>query len=112
MKLSFVSFYIRVFGVMRVYRIMGYCLVAFIVAWLVMSILLAFFACFTFELTWNPMASIKDCSSQVGLSYTTAVLDLVADISIFAMPLRPISKLQINNNKRLVLFFIFGLGFS
>lgn len=88
----------------------AYAVVAFIAAWTIMSVLVAFLSCTPFEFTWNPMVPGGSCDNQVGSFVAEAVLDLVADLMVFALPLRPIWKLQVNNGKKLVLFFIFGLG--
>ena len=111
-KSSLCFFDIRIFAVTRLYRTTAYCVVAFIAAWAIMSVLVAFLSCTPFEYTWDPTVPGGHCDDEPASFVAEAVLDLVADVMVFALPLRPIWKLQVNNQKRLVLFIIFGLGIS
>ena len=111
-KSSLCFFYIRIFAVNRSYRIVAYLVIAFIAAWAILSVLIAFVSCTPFAFTWDPTIAGGHCDNEQGSFVAEAVLDLVADIMVFALPLKPIWQLQINNEKRLVLFAIFGLGIS
>lgn len=109
-KSSIVFFYIRIFAVNRTYRMVAYCVAAFIAAWAVMSVLVAFLSCTPLRFAWDPTIPGGSCDNQVGSFVAEAVLDVVADLMVLALPLRPIWKLQVNRSKKVVLFVIFGLG--
>ncbi|KAI9043065.1 uncharacterized protein KD926_004568 [Aspergillus affinis] len=108
-KVSFFCLYLRIF-IQPVFRRLCYGGIAFILAWSLAYILVTIFQCKPIASFWDKTIKHPHCvdSKSQWLSY--AVINILSDVAILALPLYPVSQLKLARAKKLALALIFGLG--
>ncbi|KAJ5103607.1 integral membrane PTH11-like protein [Penicillium argentinense] len=109
-KLSVLALYHRIF-VTRSFRLMVISTAVFIFLWFCAMEISLGLECRPIQVFWD--ASVKGkCNNLVALTYFTNIVNLVADIWIFILPLPVIYKLQISISRKIGLSFLFGVGLA
>ncbi|RHZ43922.1 uncharacterized protein CDV56_101559 [Aspergillus thermomutatus] len=108
-KISFLCLYLRIF-IQPIFRRVCYGGVVFLVAWGLAYILVTIFQCTPVASFWDKSITQKTCvnSKTQWLSY--AVINILSDVAILALPLYPISKLHLARGKKIALAVLFSMG--
>ncbi|CAG7942813.1 unnamed protein product [Penicillium nalgiovense] len=108
-KFSYLACYLRVF-VSREWRILTWICMGCAGAYWPRSMLQTFLICTPFEKSWNPTLRGHYVSQNVAFS-TIGAFNLLLDVTIMALPIRFVRKLQMSTATKLALVGIFGLVF-
>ena len=109
-KLSIMATYIRIFpnGLLR-YTIYGIGVIV-TVFWIT-SIFSIIFTCIPVEAAWNYSITDAKCIHILTYFYTSTGVNIATDLLLCFLPLPTIWSLQMAKAQRVVVCFIFGLGF-
>lgn len=107
-KLSILTFYLRVFGSAHPrFRIVCYVLIAYIVMWLVTFYFVFAFTCVPFSRMW----SLTDyCPLNVAGQYAAGAIGTLHDILVVIVPQPIIWRLQMPLQRKLAISSIFLIG--
>jgi hypothetical protein len=67
--------------------------------------------CIPLKAVWDPRVKAKCINREVEVWYMSSVFNIVTDFAILILPLPIILKLQLPWSHRIVLLFVFLLGF-
>ncbi|KAI2778414.1 hypothetical protein F4815DRAFT_477634 [Daldinia loculata] len=108
-KLSIARCLQRIFFI-RNFRIAAYVVMGFSVVWTLQAILIAVLICQPVYLNWDPTVR-KTCGNQTVGFTSVAIVDIVSDLMLIVLPLKPLVALRINTLHKAALLLIFGAGF-
>ncbi|KAF7183343.1 hypothetical protein CNMCM7691_003256 [Aspergillus felis] len=108
-KISFLCLYLRIF-IQPVFRRVCYGGIAFLSAWGLAYILVTIFQCTPVAAFWDKTISKKSCVNSKAQWLSYAVINIVCDVAILALPIYPVSKLHLAQGKKIALAVIFGMG--
>lgn len=109
-KTSICLLFIRIFfarGARTSYRI-ATAVYSITICWALMTVLVAFLICTPISRLFAETDS-GHCGNATAAYMTISAMDVVLDIAVFTLPLRPLYNLQVNHNK-IALFATFALG--
>ena len=106
-KLAVLALYYRIFTTPKFYTV-TICTVVLVSLWIVAMEITLGFACRPIAAWWGE--SEGECLSKAGFTLFTNVSNLLFDLWIFSMPLRPLLKLQGLKDRRLGLCLLFSIG--
>lgn len=75
-----------------------------------MSIAIPAATCRPFAFSWNKQIPGGKCGDLTPPSIGIAATDIIGDVMIILLPMRPIWRLKISRAKKLGLSFVFALG--
>jgi hypothetical protein len=108
-KISILYLYILIFPIRWV--VWGsYMTMSIIVAWTVATILAGCLVCQPFAFNWDKSIPGGSCGDQVTSFTITGIINLITDIVVLLLPMRPLYQLQMATFKRVTLVAVFGLG--
>lgn len=108
-KISILSLYILIFPIRWVVW-SSYVTMVIIVAWTIATILAGCLICRPFAYNWDKSIPGGSCGDQVTSFTITGVINLVTDVMVLLLPMRPLYQLQMATYKRVTLVAVFGLG--
>ncbi|KAF7159440.1 hypothetical protein CNMCM6106_006713 [Aspergillus hiratsukae] len=108
-KISFLCLYLRIF-IQPTFRRICYGGIAFLSAWGLAYILVTIFQCTPIEAFWDKTITDKTCVNSKAQWLSYAIINIVCDVLILAMPIYPVSQLRLARGKKIALAVIFGLG--
>ncbi|KAF4214767.1 hypothetical protein CNMCM8980_000075 [Aspergillus fumigatiaffinis] len=108
-KISFLCLYLRIF-IQPVFRRICYGGIAFLSAWGVAYILVTIFQCTPVNAYWDKTITQKTCVNSKAQWLSYAVINIVCDVAILALPVYPVSQLHLARGKKIPLAAMFGLG--
>lgn len=86
------------------------CTIAFIILWVIGTIMAGCLICRPFAMNWDQSIPGGKCGNQV-LSFTiTGVLNLLTDVVVLLLPMPYLYGLQMRTYKKVVLMGVFGIG--
>lgn len=88
----------------------SYVTMVIIVAWTIATILAGCLICRPFAYNWDKSIPGGSCGDQVTSFTITGVINLVTDVIVLLLPMRPLYQLQMATYKRVTLVAVFGLG--
>ncbi|KAJ5996107.1 hypothetical protein N7499_007578 [Penicillium canescens] len=109
-KISIVVFIKRLFGSIRAYTIISYCLIAFIALWAVTALLVNTFQCIPVQYYYDKDLDGHCMKGQVQFFQTMGSIALIEDIIILCLPLPVFWNLKINIRQKIALMIVFSLG--
>ncbi|RAR09007.1 integral membrane protein [Stemphylium lycopersici] len=109
-KMSILHLYRQIFPILPWVIWGSYVTASIVLAWTVAAVLTISFACRPFAFNWDKTIPGGKCSNQVTSLTATAVVNLVTDVMVLLLPMRPLYKLQMATYKKVTLFAVFGLG--
>lgn len=83
---------------------------AMCVAWSVYTIILPFVICKPVASAWGGDVP-ESCGDNVKAYAAVAVLDIISEVSIVALPMKMVYELQMNRAHKVALLGVFGAGF-
>lgn len=96
----------RIFSI-RSFRFAAYFVMATSVAWMLQTMLVPIFLCTPISFNWDPTVTGSCGNSQI--AYTSvSILDIVTDLLVLILPLKPLAKLHIQRPYKLALLAVFG----
>ena len=108
-KSSIISFYLRIFGPARTFRISAYISIGVLIAWALSIILEAFLLCRPLAYNWD--STIEGvCGNRSKVYISAGALNVVTDFMVMALPIPHIFGLQLRIKKKLGLVLMFSLG--
>lgn len=107
-KLSVILFYHRIFPVRRV-AVVLYIFGAFIVVWCLSALIVTVFVCRPIRYFWDKSIDGK-CINFYAFILAEAILTVVTDVIILAIPMPLVWRLNITRRQKLALSGIFMLG--
>lgn len=109
-KISIVVFIKRLFGTIRAYTIVSYCLIVFIALWATAALLVNIFQCIPVQYYYDKDLDGHCMKGQVQFFQAMGSIALVEDIIILCLPLPVFWKLKINARQKIALTIVFSLG--
>ncbi|KAJ9203231.1 hypothetical protein DTO166G4_6113 [Paecilomyces variotii] len=110
-KLSFLTFYLRVLSGSPAYRLMVFCAMGFTLAQTVAVWLFYGLQCIPLGTFFNPSAYPEGHCIPTPLTlYIPASLNVLTDLIIYLLPIYPVWTLQMSKKRRLGLIFCFTIG--
>ncbi|KAJ5497204.1 hypothetical protein N7463_009191, partial [Penicillium fimorum] len=109
-KISIVVFIKRLFGSIRAYVVISYCLAGFIATWALAALLTNIFQCTPVQYYYNKDMKGHCMAGQVQFFQTMGSIALIEDVIILCLPIPVFWKLQINNRQKIALILVFSLG--
>jgi hypothetical protein len=106
-KLAVLALYYRIFTTPKFYTL-TICTIVLVSLWIVAMEITLGFACRPIAAWWGEVEG--SCLSKAGFTLFTNVSNLLFDLWIFAMPLRPLLGLQGLRDRRLGLCMLFSIG--
>ncbi|CAI7663970.1 unnamed protein product [Penicillium glandicola] len=110
-KISICCFYLRIFPD-RQFRTVTYIAIAFNVAYLITFVLISVFQCRPLPgawLRWDGEENFQ-CNNINAQGWASAVVNMVLDITIMALPLKQLYHLNLSMKKKLYVICMFSLG--
>ncbi|OTB12361.1 hypothetical protein K445DRAFT_25654 [Daldinia sp. EC12] len=107
-KLSIARCLQRIFFT-REFRIASYIVMGFSVAWTLQTILIGVLICQPVELNWDPTVR-GTCGDQEAGFTSVAIVDIVTDLMLLLLPIKPLISLRIKTSHKVALLVIFGAG--
>ncbi|KAK3298656.1 uncharacterized protein B0H64DRAFT_454095 [Chaetomium fimeti] len=108
-KLTFLFQYYRVLAVQRM-RSVYIASIIIVGGWALSQVLVGIFACHPISGFWDSSIESK-CIPNIPQWYINAAGNIFTDVVVFALPLPAIWSLNLAKGSRIVLIFIFSLGF-
>lgn len=94
----------------RSFRLAANCVIAFTLLWMLQTIFTGVFICHPVQVNWNP-AVRGNCGNQT-LAFTfVSVVDMITDLCLLALPIRPLLALRMRTSQKIALGSIFTGGF-
>jgi hypothetical protein len=112
-KLSFLFFYRRIFGVWPSFRLANNILIWVVIAWTIAFTLSDILICGAHpELVWgfDQTVALQRCGNRGAALLSFAVTSVVTDLAVLALPLLYIGRLQMSTKKKRASAFVFVLG--
>jgi signal transduction histidine kinase len=108
-KLSIATNFQRVFFT-RGFRMAAYASMALSIAWMLQTILIGLLICQPINLNWSPTAR-GSCGDQTAAFTSVSVVDIITDVVLLVLPIRPLMELRVKKAQRVALAVIFSGGF-
>ncbi|KAM5355398.1 hypothetical protein ACJ41O_002044 [Fusarium nematophilum] len=109
-KLTFLLQYFRLMSVSRLRHVyLG--AIVFIAVWSISQVILLCLQCIPLHAVWDPSVKGRCLPNVTAWWYFNGIFNIVTDFAILAMPFPVLLKLQLPKAQRVVLAFVFGLGF-
>ncbi|MCJ1420924.1 hypothetical protein MMC32_007284 [Xylographa parallela] len=110
-KLSILSFYVRIFNVPS-FKLVAKVLMVLVGLWGSSVVLCAFLLCKPFAFNWDQTIPGGSCGNQI-LSYIiTGSFNILTDFMILALPMPMVWNLHVPRKNKIALFGMFGVGFT
>jgi hypothetical protein len=109
-KLSALSLYLRLFGILTWVRIHIWVLTAVICGWAITLSLAALLICQPFSYNWDLSITGGVCGNRNAVFVAGGVVNMVTDILVIIIPLPSIWSLQLDIRAKIALSVIFCLG--
>ncbi|KAI9758662.1 MAG: hypothetical protein M4579_002910 [Chaenotheca gracillima] len=110
-KLSILFFYERVFAIERRVLILLRCLEAFILCWVVATIIASIFECTPVSYFWTRVKLAPgSCVDLTSLAASQAALNVATDVLIYIFPIPIVWKLHISKRKKIGVIIVFLSG--
>lgn len=108
-KISFLCLYLRIF-IQPTFRKICFGGIVFLVCWGLAYILVTIFQCLPVDAFWDHHITKKSCVNSEAQWLSYAVINILSDVSILALPMFPISKLRLPRAEKMALACLFSLG--
>ncbi|KAI0502780.1 hypothetical protein F5B22DRAFT_652745 [Xylaria bambusicola] len=108
-KLSIARTFQRIF-LTRSFRIAAYVAMGLTVAWVLQTIFIGALICQPVSLNWDPKAR-GHCGDEKAAFTSVSAVDIVTDIYLLLLPVRPLYHLQIGRTQKIYLALIFSGAF-
>lgn len=111
-KISILCFYLRIFP-QRPFRTAVFIVIGLNVGYFVTFFFTTIFQCRPVHGAWTRWDDSfhGHCSAVNAQGWVTAALNLALDIATLGLPLRPLAKLSLSLRRKLMVMFMFSLGF-
>ena len=109
-KISIVVFIKRLFGSIRAYTIISYCLIVFITLWAFTALMVNTFQCTPVQYYYDKDLDGHCMKGQVQFFQTMGSIALIEDVIILCLPLPVFWNLKINIRQKIALMIVFSLG--
>ncbi|KAH6606110.1 integral membrane [Trichoderma cornu-damae] len=107
-KVATILLYLRIF-VTKKFQIAAYTVMAIIVAWSIGAVGATIFQCIPIEGAWDKRVAAKCINSDMfWVAY--AVMNILTDVMVLALPIPPIVTLQLSTRTKLMLCALFTMG--
>lgn len=111
-KLSFLIFYRRIFGLWPSFKRINSVLIAIVTAWAFAYMMSAIFVCGTHpEAQWDFSNREEKCYNQGSVLFSYAITDVATDLAVLSLPLFYVRRLQMSRRKKWAIVGVFLLGF-
>ena len=110
-KISILHLYLMIFGHNKAFRILVYATMTIVVAFGFVSIVGEFVLCIPFQMRWNP-GRVGKCGEILRYVIATSITNVAIDVTIFALPLPLVWRLQMATIRKIALTLVFGLGLA
>lgn len=110
-KISICCFYLRIFPD-RQFRTATYIVIGLNVGYLIAFVLISVFQCHPLQgawLHWDGEGNYK-CNHLNAQGWAAAIINMVLDILVMALPLRQLYYLNLSTRKKVYVMCMFGLG--
>jgi hypothetical protein len=107
-KASVLYFYMRIFATQS-FRLAGRIMVSVVVAWTIAFFFANLFTCVPVTALVEQFYGNK-CINTLPMWYTESASDILLDLIILSMPIRPVIKLQLPTSQKVAVMGIFLLG--
>ncbi|KAH9207222.1 hypothetical protein DL95DRAFT_468880 [Leptodontidium sp. 2 PMI_412] len=108
-KISILMLYIRMFNASRT-RYSCYVLLGVVIAFGTLAFFSSVLPCLPVARFWDEEIT-GHCLPTLPIWFTNSSLNIVTDLTIFILPLHPISQLNLPKTQKIFLLFVFALGF-
>ncbi|KAF1848583.1 uncharacterized protein K460DRAFT_353547 [Cucurbitaria berberidis CBS 394.84] len=108
-KISILYLYLKLFPIRWVVW-SSYATIFIIIAWTIATILAGCFICRPFAFNWDKAIPGGSCGDQVTSFTVTGIINLITDVIVLLLPMRPLYQLQMATYKKVTLITVFGLG--
>ncbi|KAF1348155.1 hypothetical protein BDV97DRAFT_298975 [Delphinella strobiligena] len=108
-KLSYMTFYCRVFRIRADFMRWAYGLIAVIISWWIGNTLQALLICRPFVKSWIPTTP-GQCGNSILAYAMVAIFNIATDVAMLLLPMPYIGSLQMQKKKKYVLILMFGVG--
>lgn len=108
-KLSILCFYTSIFP-SRTFRHVVYAVMTVTVLQLLAIILRTFLLCTPFSFTWNKTVRGGSCGNRIQAYLPIAITNLIIDLTIVALPMKPLWGLKLPFKKKMVISAILFFG--
>ncbi|KAH8651164.1 hypothetical protein BX600DRAFT_516754 [Xylariales sp. PMI_506] len=109
-KFSFIQLYLRIFPTHR-FRIACFVMLFIVGGWSIGSVASTIWQCVPIAAAWDASITEKGCVNSDASWYQYGITNILTDVMIFAMPVRPVMKLKLRHEDKLGIIGIFSLGF-
>ena len=112
-QLSFLSFYLRIFPIEHFQRVV-YILMGFSICFGISNTFVMIFQCTPVTFFWQGWTGeyAGSCIDINGYSWYKAIIQIVMDIAIIALPIWPLLKTSMNARKKFQILLMFCTGFA
>ena len=107
-KLSILHLYLQIFSLLH-FRKWVYIVGVFVVLYFIGVVLTQFLICRPFAKNWDPLMA-GTCGDSMAAALANAIIDLVIDVAILALPMPLVWSLHMPLARRLKICAAFGLG--
>ena len=109
-KIAILILYLRI-APQRVYRVVIYSVMGFVVATSLSSVLASIFQCIPLYKAWDAAGVVPGhCITVNALFYANAGLDIFQDAIIYVLPMKLLYDLQIPKRQKIALIMVFTVG--
>lgn len=108
-KISILFLYNRI-SVSGKFRKWVYVLIGLNIALTVSIFIADLFQCYPFAFLWDKTIPGGKCMDQQAFFVGSAVLNIISDCAVLALPIPMVWKMQTNLRKKIALLFLFSLG--
>ncbi|KAJ5053864.1 uncharacterized protein L3040_000154 [Drepanopeziza brunnea f. sp. 'multigermtubi'] len=109
-KCSIISFYSRIFGASKSFRISALVAVGILIAWALSVILETFLLCRPLSFNWDQTLANGVCGDRNAVYVTAGAVNVVTDFMVMALPVPHILTLQLHWRRKAELILMFSLG--
>lgn len=109
-KISIILFIKRLFGSMRSYVVITYCLSVFIALWAVAALMVNIFQCKPVQYYYDKDLDGHCMKGQVQFFQAMGSIALIEDVIILCLPIPVFWKLKIDTRQKIALTVVFSLG--
>ena len=109
-KMSVLLFYVRVFGIVLVYRFIFWIVAFLIIGWGIAINFMAIFGCAPIHRAWNPTLP-GHCASLDQTLLGTAISNIVVDFILLVLPVPMLWRLQMETSNKIALVAVFSAGY-
>lgn len=107
-KISVLLLYIRIFGTRKPFRIAVIAVMLLVIAFSIAAFFASIFNCIPLEKRWRHVPG--SCINLAHLAVASCVINIVADLLIFLLPIWPVWKLQLPTRQKMSVSAVFAAG--